>query len=480
MHDCPVAWDTNGTLAPGDDKVTTWFFVDDVHVSITTPIASGSRESVTVDPRNVTISHPLDDNIDQTWPRLNDTEPATLRPIVDFESRPQRLSDDNGNPYDYGWGDFVTFYPPSSLGLPWQSMSEGWCYDWCLLKNGTYLTKSHGNITPFPNGLVIQDYQNWDSDQYVSDEFYEAKILCETAAHCNFTSSLNSTLDQGNATYLDLTPDVAWDAGVNQASVALDPKHHHENATLALASPRAISLKRDAPNTTATAGSHSVQTVQRQPSTPDALLHGRGARTRPVHHVLSVQNLSPNPPGPKRFAGFILLGLATGILALAWLLFHRIQTQNTLDQETRRRVHIAIAKSQGMRETDIARHLGLHRKSVKHHLERLLQSRIIKTDQALRPRYYLVNCPDAEMLPLAGLNHPKARALHEALQREREADHSTLARIMGVSVATVGRLVNKLEIGGVVTQERRGHRVVVRLAMKPSASSSILALASQA
>jgi len=70
--------------------------------------------------------------------------------------------------------------------------------------------------------------------------------------------------------------------------------------------------------------------------------------------------------------------------------------------------------------------------------------------------------PEAETRLMDVLMLPTARAVHEIVTQQGEADHSQLAKATNVSLTTVGRVAARLERAGLVTQTRVGRRVIVR------------------
>lgn len=454
---CPARWDANDPSTLGDDQVTTALFVDRVGAIVRVPVGDAPPMHVAIVPSNVTLQHPVYRELNRTWAELNDSRPEPVRPIVGFESRTRRMYDANGQlKEDHEWGIFLTVYP---LGA-----GPGWCWDICQLDNQTYMRGSEDELRPFPNGIIVRDWdEDMSTDYLVSREIYETEnchwipgIPCDTSA-------AQPHLTQLDQQYRNATPMASVGFQVNKTSVNVDSNQTTSSRSFgdgALATRRSTRELPISPKTAPPAvvpESRSGATPDSSPIVPDGP-ESPDPIDRTEHRPPSIQGKS----SPRPTLAALAAGAATILALVAWLLYHRISQREGLDQETRRRVYEAVVASPGLQAAALAARLGLSHNTVKYHLKRLEEWNHISTGTGSGRRYFPTAHPAPEVRILEVLAQPTVRAVHAALVDQREADHSRLAAAARVSLPTVGRAVARLESVGLATQERVGKRVIVR------------------
>jgi predicted transcriptional regulator len=452
-------------VTPSDDKIETTIFVDNVRVSARPPVGNSPPDQFTLDPSALVIRHPVYRELNKTWLQLNDSRPDAARPYVGFESRQTRYcwkgewvdSDDDR-------GLFLTLYtspdvPPGCGAID----AVQYCWDYCSLDNETEMQQSEDEIRPLPNDASLlrsNDGRDFDTDAQV-DGWVLAAETCSSADCKNSTSPV---LDPLGKQYHDNTPDAAVGFRFNRTTVTVKPDKPPRPPEFALSA-----------NMTALLESAAVGSLMLDVISPadDSNAHSFSPEPKPTSRSPVVP---PSPPPPKvssvppsvppaQAPGVALLiaaGAATTLLLAAWLLYTRLSRRDVLDQATRRRVHEKIRTSPGLRATDIAPQLGVSRKTIEYHAKRLQTGGVVRAE-GLRPRYFPIEQSIQESRVSQVLAQTTPRAVHAALRDRGELDHSQLATALGVSVATIGRAVARLEWAGLASQTRVGNRVLVRL-----------------
>lgn len=227
--ECPFTWDDGGTLAPGDDEVRSVVYVDTVRVRITSPSDAVPPQRVDGDPKNVTIQHPVNRELNQTWMELNDSRPDALKSTMAFESRPKRVQNEDGTYDEDEWGLFLTvFFPVPVLGYD-NMQPVAYCWDTCSLDNQTYLRGSEDELRPFPNGIYARDYTGDEvSTDYYVDSYLTGIGVCFNLVECDL-SPLHPALQAIDEAYQAHAPEVAFGAQANRTDARVEPATEQEN-----------------------------------------------------------------------------------------------------------------------------------------------------------------------------------------------------------------------------------------------------------
>lgn len=467
---CPAAWDSNGTLAPSDDRFESSVFVDEVRITVRPPVGNTSPQEVIVNPRDLVIHHPIYRELNETWLALNDSRPGALTPYVAFESRPDPICN-NGEWTEGDWGIFLTTSVlPSSPAWECSTFSAGYCWDYCQLSDETYMQQSDDAITPFPNGLFLRETGGNDLDThgYVNYTFGTIRdcnlfyVLFPKSLPCDAQPAW-PLIDIADKGYQDTTPDATVGFQYNRTSVSILPPGPGFATNLSWENVSwHFPLYREEAPPNAPWQDVPVLPQQKFTSIPTSSSSGSPERPQPPasHQVESA--VSTKAPTSRTALLLIAGTAATAFVGAALLLYHRIGKREGLNQETRRRIREAVDASPGLRAAELAAQLGLADKTVAYHLKKMAAWNLVRAGEGPQPRYFPTAFSEADMRTSGALANPTLRAIHAILTERGEMDHSSLAAALKLSLAAVGRAVRKLEAVGLAKQTRVGKRVIVR------------------
>lgn len=174
------------------------------------------------------------------------------------------------------------------------------------------------------------------------------------------------------------------------------------------------------------------------------------------------------PPGQPLGIWLTLAGLSS--LAALWLwvqragplgvlgLYHRVDRDDLLDNETRSAIYQAIQATPGLHFSALARELDLGRRRLEHHLALLLAGDLLVEEQAYGYRcFFLPGQVPPDTRPAASVLKARgAQAVLRALIDAGGTDLQTLADRAGVAISTASHHVDRLETAGLVGSQRDG------------------------
>lgn len=460
---CPVGYDGHRTLAPGDDQVFLDKSVQELRI-ITRPPAGPAFEPVVVDLSEVSVRHPVNRWLNETWPALNGHLPGPLGAFVYFESG--TLADD---PED--WGVFIGVRTGNAELDP--HLKYGSCWDPCFIDgDSAYLRGDEDEFRPFTKDVWVA---GTSTDEYLA--FYGEQgtphgLACDPEsvvhgvadAYCAATAQVHPAGPAFAAMVASVVPEVVLDYQFNRAvaSVAPPPASLGEAGAAQAAAASAIETLAGVPGAERAepASPRSVPALER-PLGSTSIADDPGMPTEGAPALATA-----TMPDARLGSGpAVLVSVAAGVL-IAWLLYHRITRATALRLETRRRIFDLIVAEPGVRSGTVARRLGLDPKTVEFHV-RLLAGFGLVLAAGEGHRYLFaagtVDVREANLRagPLAA---PATRAVLGFLRHRQSAPLGEIASELGLALPTVSQAGGRLASAGLVRHERVGKRVVLHMA----------------
>jgi predicted transcriptional regulator len=153
-------------------------------------------------------------------------------------------------------------------------------------------------------------------------------------------------------------------------------------------------------------------------------------------------------------------------------LYHRIRSNNALNNKTRQMVYNAVVATPGIGVNDAAQAAGCSYSTAAYHLERLVEERLlVASEDGRRARYFknggAFSQQEREFVPI--LQSKEAMAVLQVIVENPWCYRAEVAQRLGVSGPTVNWHLKKLMGAGVVKEMREG-RVSYLYADKKSLS----------
>lgn len=170
-----------------------------------------------------------------------------------------------------------------------------------------------------------------------------------------------------------------------------------------------------------------------------------------------------------------LAGAAVGLAALfpesalagavaqfpALAMYQRLQRDAALDNPVRARLYEVVAKNPGITIQDAAEKVGIARTTASYHLRILGREGLVIERPARKSVHYYRNdgrLNEDEQLRLQALASERTRNVAVLLAERPGLQRSELARLLGLSIATVNWHLRPLAQRGLIREESRGRR----------------------
>jgi predicted transcriptional regulator len=158
-------------------------------------------------------------------------------------------------------------------------------------------------------------------------------------------------------------------------------------------------------------------------------------------------------------SGLLFLKALAGLIGapsmLAFLLFSRIDEDQTLRHATRARILSLVRQEPGLGLSAIQQRLGLGWGTVVYHLNRMEAARLVSSSPVGRRRaFFLAGQTRGDRATISLLdNGAHVRLLH-AVQARRGATQQDVARAAGLSLPLANRYLQRLEASGLVVSQK--------------------------
>lgn len=141
--------------------------------------------------------------------------------------------------------------------------------------------------------------------------------------------------------------------------------------------------------------------------------------------------------------------------------YQRLQRDAALENPVRARLYEVVAHNPGVTIQDAAERVGIARTTASYHLRILGREGLVIERPARKSVHYYRNdgmLNDDEQLRLQALASERTRNVAEVLAERPGLQRSELARLLGLSIATVNWHLRPLSERGLVREEPRGRR----------------------
>lgn len=142
-------------------------------------------------------------------------------------------------------------------------------------------------------------------------------------------------------------------------------------------------------------------------------------------------------------------------------LYQRLQRDAALENPVRARLYEVVAKNPGITIQDAAEKVGIARTTASYHLRILGREGLVIERPARKSVHYYRNdgrLNEDEQLRLQALASERTRNVAVLLTQKPGLQRSELARLLGLSIATVNWHLRPLAQRGLVREESRGRR----------------------
>lgn len=415
---CPLGYDNNGTLTPGDDTVYLNRSIDRIDV-----VAPGAPR-LDLDMDNARINHTAYATAQDAILAAHGALPPPVRDAFTVDA-------DDGNTN-------IGFLAPSIDGT---KLSDRWNY----VDIGLPYTNRTG--TTLPNDLGPDD-----TDEWVPYTIDQAR-LCglddlgdEQAVVCGLLP-----MQSVESAWPELTPRIITQAHVGNASVASSPTH---SSPLMRGRAPLGSTHADAPRTsgprTEEAVPHPLPVGTSHLAPPDASLRPLEP-TPALPSPFSISDTALHPPAPPLYEAAFL-----ALLVPLWLLYHRITGRKVLLHEHRARIQRIVAEQPGCDVSALSRELGLSFKSTAHHVAVLQRGGYVRVTRQAN-RVLVFSGEERAARRAAALRSPVRQSIVDVVRASPGLRQADLARRLGTGRNVVHAHVRLLVASGVLV--RHGARL---------------------
>jgi DNA-binding transcriptional ArsR family regulator len=460
---CVASYDEGGSEGIGDNEVALHPWIAALRASVT---AAGQPQEFVLVPEDVEVHHPITALVEASWGHAGQAEPEPLRSLLTFQvhsegSGPTGLIVHLPVPVQ----DPIDGYTYEALGVPVTTESR-----YYFAAYGNWDDAHHdGTVRPLPGGLKAVD----STDRMVTEAAGAGRCGPDglqapewpTGPACPVLEDPAGLRSAAVAAWASATPEVRYEAAVEQVGVALGAAAE-ASASLATgpttdrASPSGVAapLGRGELDEASTAGAPEARLLD-APAAPAADVGPGNAASPPAAQASGLEVL------PEGRAGVLAAAAGLGALA-AFALYHRICKQRALDQETRRRIHDAIAAQPGIRVGTLQAQLGLNYNTVLRHVRLLEHCGLVEGQGEGQRRLFVkgaglgVHAKQAAVASSA----PVAQAIVSYLQGKGDVEVPRLRADLGLPRSSASTALTRLAGAGLVVARRDGRRLIVALA----------------
>lgn len=461
---CVVTWEPGEPATMGDDE----FVVRQViHEASLTARAPGPlpEQRLVLDPAALRLDHTAWPALKALWLQINDTLPPEARRLATLELGSHSLILFLHPPFPIPDPAGGEEYGRIGAPLPWDCSMlfadyAGWS-DAC--------TDEH--LRPLPPGIASEDELDrageavlWVASCEYGYEYYVPQA-------CPSLDQGQGLASAGIESGQSFAPNLRWGFAVEELTAALEPLEGTAWARPGSPSPPALPTE-DVHRTAA--GVFDSSLLAATPALPGVVgpLSPRPWGTVPPSQETFAVN-SALPADPLSSAGPLLVAATLGALLLAAALYHTITERTVLEQQTRRRVFEVIRADPGIRVGTVSMRLGLHYKTVHHHVRILAHTGLVEFgpggQHRVFPREQGMGSHEKEAIIAA--SSPVARLLLARLS-QGPAELGELCASLDMPKSTASMAVARMARAGVVSKHRVGTRLVVSLGRPPGVERS--------